>query len=181
MNPASAPYDLSASGDSRRRFLRGTIAGTVFLSFGNLSAFARPAADAHPPLQFFDQQEFALFRAIADRIIGPRPDDAPSLDIIAQRADAFLALEHPEIQEQFHLLLTLFDSAWVAMLFDLQWSSFLGMSPDAKDAYLRDWMLSPLAFRRTAFQGLKRLSLSVYYTHADSWRGIGFDGEYGQA
>ncbi len=167
------------SGHGRRLFLRQTLAGSLFLSLGRPPLRASQQADAPPkPGNFFDAKEFELFRAVADRIAGPRPDTAPSADEIASRADAFLAGDHPEIQEQFHLLLMLFNSAWVAFLFDLRFSSFLAMSDDDKDAYLRDWMESPLAFRRTAFQGLKRLSLSVYYTHPGSWDGVGFDGSY---
>lgn len=165
----------------RRRFLRRTLAGTLFLSLGKVVPSVAASAGSPPALRFFDPQEWAVFSAVADRIVGPRKPGAPSLDDIAMRADAFLAGEHLEIQEQFHLLLTLFNSAWIAFLFDLRFSSFLGMNDDDKDAYLTDWMESPLGFRRTAFQGLKRLSLSVYYTHPSSWQAIGFDGEYSRA
>ena len=181
MNQIPPSYSHTDDTNGRRRFLRTTAAGTLFLAVGSVSGFAAGTSSHVPPLRFFDPHEFEIFCAVADRIIGHRNNDAPSLDVIAQRADAFLATEHPEIQEQFHLLLSLFNSPWIAFLFDLRWSSFLSMTPDAKDAYLNDWMQSPLPFRRTAFQGLKRLSLSVYYTHPGSWEKIGFDAEYSTA
>jgi hypothetical protein len=164
----------------RRRFLRQTVSGSLFLFIGPGIIFRSAAAPADLRFSFFSETEFEIFKAVADRILGPRPDGAPSLTEIAGRADIFLAGEHPEVQDQFHLLLALFDSAVIATLFDLRFSSFLAMSADAQDGYLNDWMRSPLAFRRTAFQGLKRICMSVYYSHPDSWEKIGFDGAYGK-
>jgi hypothetical protein len=177
VGPASTPPQ------SRRRFLRTTFLGTIALSVGKGLSFGSPRgasreAETGGRLLFFDDEEFALFAAIADRIVGPRPEDAPPPAEIARRADVFLAGADPEIREQFHLLLTIMDSAVVAFLFDLRLSSFRHLDPDAQDAFLSDWMTSPLAFRRTAFQALKRVSMSTYYSHPGSWNAIAFDGSY---
>jgi hypothetical protein len=52
------------------------------------------------------------------------------------------------------------------------------MSPQDKDSYLEDWMTSNLGFRRTGFQALKRISLSMFYTDSRSWTEIGYEGMF---
>ncbi|MEK6650322.1 MAG: hypothetical protein AABY75_05060, partial [Bacteroidota bacterium] len=92
--------------------------------------------------------------------------------------DNYLAGADPEVQDQFHQLLTVFNSGIAAFLFDFRTSSFLGMSPEERSSYLRDWMESPIGFRRTAFTALKRVAMSTYYSHPSSWASIGFDGDH---
>ena len=164
----------------RRRFLRRTLLGSFALLVGKGLSYAFPTngRTEDGPLVFFDDQEFKLFAVIADRIVGPRHHDAPTAHEIARRADVFLSGADPDIRDQFHLLLTILGSAAAAFLFDFRMSAFVNLDPSAQDAYLTDWMTSPLAFRRTAFQAIKRVSMSVYYSHPGSWEGIGFDGEY---
>ncbi len=111
-------------------------------------------------------------------MIGLSADAPLSSDEIALRADQFLSSEPPEIQEQLHTLFTVFNAPLFTFLFDWRFSSFLNMSPEDKDSYIEDWMTSPLPFRRTAFQALKRLSLSMYYTDSRSWPGIQYDGMF---
>jgi hypothetical protein len=50
------------------------------------------------------------------------------------------------------------------------------MDSAGQDSYLEGWMTSSLGFRRTGFQALKRLSMSMHYTDAHSWEEIGFHG-----
>ena len=131
-------------------------------------------------LRFFSGDEFRILHAAALRIVGAASDDGPTgaeLDV-ARRADRFLAGADPEIQEQFHLLLTLLNHQFFTFLFDFRFSSFVNMSPEDQDTYLEDWMMSPLPFRRQAFVGLKRLCMSMYYTDPRSWDAIGYDGVF---
>ena len=43
---------------------------------------------------------------------------------------------------------------------------------------LSRWLLMRLAFRRTGFQALKRLCVSMYYTDKVSWDAIGYSGMF---
>jgi hypothetical protein len=52
------------------------------------------------------------------------------------------------------------------------------MSPADKDSYIEDWMTSNLGFRRTGFQALKRVSMSMFYTDSRSWKEIGYEGMF---
>ena len=175
---------MNMASRSRRKFLKESIAGFVVLSSARAfpamllsPGFGGPAAE---PLRFFSQHEHLLIRTIADRIVGERltsQGGGEPIDV-AGRADQFLSTADPEVQEQIHLLLTVFNSPLFTFLFDLRFSSFLSMTPDGQDSYLQDWMLSRLAFRRTGFQALKRLCVSMYYTDKVSWDAIGYSGMF---
>ena len=167
---------------SRRRFLKQSAFGVVALS----AARFLPAFDskiALPPeiegqLRFLSPKEYQIMEAVADRMVGSPKEGTPSASEIgvALRADKFLAGADPEIQEQFHQLLTVFNAPAFTFLFDFRFSSFISMTPDDQDSYLEDWMTSVLGFRRTGFQALKRTTLSMFYTDPQSWKEIDFEG-----
>ena len=50
------------------------------------------------------------------------------------------------------------------------------MDDKAQDGYFEGWMTSSLGFRRTGFQALKRLSMSMVYTDQRSFGEIGYHG-----
>lgn len=169
---------------SRRRFLKETTLGILLLSAGGVRAAARGTVLGSrirgEELFFFSEEEFSILQAVARRLIGPECPigEGPQEINVALRADRFLAGADPEVQEQFHQLLVVFNAPLFTFLFDFRLSSFLSMSPQTQDAYLHDWMTSPLAFRRTAFQALKRLCASMYYTDARSWEAIEYSGMF---
>jgi hypothetical protein len=166
----------------RRRFLRQTL-------FGAAALFVAPALPSRllhaqilpgtaRELQFFSSEEYLVVSAAAARLTGHPPGEPGAAQPVdaALRADRFLSTEDPEIQEQIHLLLTIFNSPIAAFLFSFKFSGFLSMDPAGQDGYLEGWMTSSLGFRRTGFQALKRLSMSMHYTDARSWDEIGFHG-----
>ena len=166
---------------SRRRFLRETLIGCAVLSAARFLPssllHSQVRGNAGTALEFFSGQELEIVKAVAARIIGLPDVTGPAANDIdvAGRADRFLASADPEVQDQFHLLLAVFNSALAAFVLDFRFSSFLAMSPEGQDSYLDDWMTSRLAFRRTAFQGLKRLSMSMFYTDSRTWRECGYE------
>ena len=167
---------------SRRKFLKQTAFGIVALSTARFVPSAIPTfrlpAGVESQLRFFSPKEFMIVQAVAERMIGKLDDktpDAAHADV-ALRADRFLSEADPEIQGQFHQLLTVFNAPIFTFLFDFRFSSFINMTPDDQDTYLEDWMTSVLGFRRTGFQALKRTTLSMFYTEPQSWKEIGFDG-----
>jgi len=154
------------------------------LSVGKLipldGAFAGIVPEIQQQLKYFSPMEFLTLQTVARRIIGaPRQSGISTDDVnVALRADAFLSGAEPEIQDQFHQLLAVFNGALFAFLFEFRFSSFVEMSPANQDSYLDGWMTSALAFRRTAFQALKRISLSLFYTESRTWKEIGYDGMF---
>ena len=164
---------------TRRAFLKETLGGSLFLLGASvlgtpLLAFFRPDRT----LAFLSPKEFSIMQAIAARIIGLSSASPLQPDEVSTRADAFLAAEPPEVQEQLHTLLNAFNAPFFTFLFDWRFSSFINMSPEDQDSYLEDWMTSSFAFRRTGFQALKRISLSMYYTDSRTWPGIGYTGMF---
>jgi hypothetical protein len=169
---------------SRRKFLKETLSGVVFLSAAKLIPanlmFASEQDQVPGHLLFFSPKEYLIFEAVAERIIGPAtPGQVRTKDVgVAVRADQFLAGADPEVQGQIHQLLSVFNAPLFTFLFDFRMSSFLNMSPVDKDSYLEDWMTSSLGFRRTGFQALKRVSMSMFYTDNRTWKEIGYDGMF---
>ena len=129
-------------------------------------------------LLYFTDHEFEVMKAVAAQIIGLESSSPLSAHEAAVRADRFLSEEPPEIQDQFHTLLYAFNAPIFAFLFDFRFSSFIGMSSEDQQSYLEDWMTSNFAFRRTGFQALKRVALSMYYTDSRSWPGIQYEGMF---
>jgi hypothetical protein len=173
---------LPPASTGRRRFLRQTFFGAAALFI----APALPSRVIHAQiapltagqLQFFSKEEYLVVSAAAARLTGhPHGEQDPGHSVdAALRADTFLSTEDPEIQEQIHLLLTIFNSRLAAFFFSFRFSSFLDMDAENQDKYIEGWMTSSLGFRRTGFQALKRLSMSMHYTDARSWEEIGFHG-----
>jgi hypothetical protein len=169
---------------SRRKFLKQTISGAVVLAAANLLPaevlFADELGDVPKDLVYFSPKEYLIFAAAAERLIGPASSGEASVtDVdVAGRADHFLAGVDPEIQDQIHQLLSVFNAPLFTFLFDFRTSSFLNMSPKDKDSFLEDWMTSKFGFRRTGFQALKRISMSMFYTDSRSWKEIGYDGMF---
>jgi hypothetical protein len=169
---------------SRRKFLKETLSGVVLLSASKLfpsgSLLAQDLRTVPGPLAFFSKREYYIFEAIAERLIGLPSAGQPGVrDVgVAARADQFLAGADPEVQDQLHQLFTVFNAPFFTFVFDFRLSSFLNMSPADKDSYIADWMTSSLGFRRTAFQALKRVSLSMFYTDSRSWKEIGYEGMF---
>ncbi|MGB2868114.1 MAG: gluconate 2-dehydrogenase subunit 3 family protein [Bacteroidota bacterium] len=168
---------------SRRGFLKETAFGALALTAARwvpASTTSLLPGETARQLEYFSAHEYVVVEAVAERIVGS-PDsngvDASHIGV-AMRADKFLATADPEIQEQFHELLTVFNAPLFTFLFDFRFSSFLNMTPEDKDSYLEDWMTSVLGFRRQGFQALKRICMSMFYTDSRTWAETGFDGVF---
>jgi hypothetical protein len=171
-----------AASTGRRRFLRQTLFGAAALfvapALRSRTIFVQIAPETAGQLLFFGKEEYLVVSAAAARLTGHPPGEPGSGQTVdaALRADTFLGTEDPEIREQIHLLLTIFSSPIAAFILSFKFSGFLSMDAAAQDSYLEGWMRSSLGFRRTGFQALKRLSMSMHYTDAHSWEEIGFHG-----
>jgi hypothetical protein len=165
---------------TRRRFLKRTLmgSGALFVSQFVPIGCSTKEAPFNIKLEFFTPEEFTVMQAIAGRIIVKiTPDDVDSDDVqLANQIDKFLYTLDPEIQAQFKQLLVVFNSALFAFIFDFKFSSFTDMTTEEQDKYLEDWMTSKYTFRRTAFQGLKRLCMNIFYADSRSWKAIKYEG-----
>lgn len=175
---------MVASTPDRRRFLKQSAFGVAVLTIGGCLPGGSAGADDLPAgmaeqLRFASPTEFLVLQEAAEQLLGLPSRGGPMASAdVALRMDHYLAGADQEVQDQFHQLLSVFNSGLAAFFLDLRFSSFLGMSATDRADYLKDWMESPIGFRRTAFTALKRVAASAYYSASDSWTSIGYDADH---
>jgi hypothetical protein len=164
---------------SRRKFLKGTFTGTAFLAGASL--LPSGCAKYEPPetaLQVFDAKEYATMRAAADRLIGQSdPQDPTASDGgVAAQFDAQLAYAPEEVRGQVKQMLQLFEHG--PQLFFFSFKRFTELEPEDQDRYITGWMESSLAFRKTVFWAMKKITCAVYYSTPSVWSSIDYDGPW---
>ena len=101
---------------------------------------------------------------------------------LAERVEGVVDGLPPTDRAQLALLLSLFDSRLVNLLFTGRPQTFSAMGRDARERYLRSWALSRLNLRRSGFQALKRITAVTRYTATDgrgtnpTWAALGYPG-----
>jgi len=164
----------------RRFFIKKSLlgSGSLFLAqFLPLGCSHTPSSfEVYGGTEFFTREEIYLMSLIAKRIIPLDDGNEHDLRDVLIRLDRFFVDAFPEDQTKFRRLLTVFNNPIFIFFFSGSVRSFDRMPDTEKDDYLRDWMLSRWGFRRTAFQALKRLIMSMHYTRDESWEKIGYGG-----
>lgn len=172
--------NTSYSSTGRRFFIKKTLLGAGVLVFAQFLPLGcsrtPPSLEMYEEMEFFKSEEAYLLSHIAGRIIPLTDNDQSDLHDVIVRLDRYFIEAYPEDQKQFSRLLTVFNNPIFVFLFSGSFTSFDRMPDVQKDAYLRGWMTSIWKFRRTAFQALKRLIMSMHYTRDESWIEIGFGG-----
>ncbi|MHB8419346.1 MAG: gluconate 2-dehydrogenase subunit 3 family protein [Myxococcales bacterium] len=168
---------------TRRGFLKRTLLGTAALAAagGVPLALRRTRLRPLPPglsLRFFTLEEYAIFAAVADRIVPKLAPDQPTAEELSvpAKADALLSRADPDTRRDFKQLLGLFDNALASLLLDGRATPFTRASPAEQDRALSRWRQSRLPLRRSGFQGLSRLASALYYSDARSYAGVGYPG-----
>jgi len=128
-------------------------------------------------LQFFTVQQAGLLSMMAEILVDP-DQGWPTIGEtqVVPYIDAAMATADDKSRADIRKLLDLFENRFVALLFDLRFEAFSAMSRLEQRDYLRDWMTSNLAARRSGFMALKRLATSAYYTHRGTWPKINYPG-----
>jgi len=164
----------------RRFFIKKTLLGAGALAVAQFLPIGctrtPPVLKIYEELEYFSDEEAYLLSCIAKRIVPLGDDAGRDLHDVIIRLDRFFVDAFPEDQREFGRLLSVFNNPIFVFLFSGSFKSFDRMPDDQKDAYLRGWMISAWGFRRTAFQALKRLLMSMHYTRDESWVEIGYGG-----
>jgi hypothetical protein len=161
----------------RRVFLKRTLLGGAALAIAGAVPLALRRTRLIPipePLRFFTEREYAIFSAVADRVV-QGPLSARQLRV-TEKTDALMAAADPDSQRDLRQLLALFDNALAAFVFDGRLQTFTELDPAAQDRALVQWRDSRLAVRRSGFQALQRLSLAMAYSDPRTYEGIGYPG-----
>jgi hypothetical protein len=161
---------------NRRRFLRLSLGGSALLFAAgvlgrHLGGYSVPELTRNK-LVAFSLKEYAIFRAVAARIVDGAGDSAPTADEleVALRVDAYVSQMPPPIRGDISALLQLLEHS--SAIF----SRFTALSPEAQDAALRAWESSRLDVRRQGFQALRSLAFMGYWRHDRTWPLIGYTG-----
>jgi choline dehydrogenase-like flavoprotein len=111
--------------------------------------------------------------AIVDTF-APASDGLPAasdLDVHRRLLAEVAALGRPSFSRELDLLLRLVESRAGNLVLTGRPVRFTSLDQEAREAYLRRLAASPVPFKRTAFQDLKRLTLLLVYGMEDSpWR-----------
>ncbi len=171
--------ELYETPHSRRTFLRRTLLGSVALSLAPLIPERAAATLAQRDESgFFTPQEATVLAGIARAFIPSDTEGIPDpVELgVVERIGGLLSRAHPANQDQFRLLLHLFER--LPLLFAGTFTPFSAMPAVQQRAYLAGWGESRLAFRRMAFQALKNLVMLTYYSRDEVWTSIGYDGPW---
>lgn len=165
----------------RRGFLKKGLFGGLVLVVGGAGAIAvRPTRKTALPkglLGVFTPEEYAIFAAVAERVVGAG-EGAPSptsLDV-AGKADAAMAMAYPSVQKEYKQLLHLFDNGLMGVMTGSGLAPFTASPRKAQDARLRAWSTSRVALFRTGFQAMKRLAAACYYASPETWKDVSYPG-----
>ena len=195
--------------ETRRGLLKKTLAGAVLLA----AAGAVPVAlrktklrlpGPRAPLRFFTQAEYAIFAAMAARVLAVEAGDpahpeypggaphllpalaakvgayprgpAPEQVDVAGKADAFLAPLDLASAKDLKQLLALFDSALFSLALFGPPTPFTQMTLPQQDRHLASWAHSRLALLRTGYQALKRLACAMYFASPETYASVGYPG-----
>jgi hypothetical protein len=167
--------------ESRRGFLRKGLLGAALLAIGGgaFLAFRRTlrAAKPHSPLLVLSETEYAVFAAVAARVVavdgGSVTTDAVD---VAGRADAAMAQWPDSVQMEFRRLLHLFESALTGAVTRTGYSTFTASPVRLQDARLAAWSGSRVAVFRSGYQAMKRLACACYYAAPEAWPATGYPG-----
>lgn len=149
------------SGLTRRRILGG---GALFVL-----GWATALAVGHRPLAAGSRSTLG---AALEALL---PEGAP-VDAICSDVEAFLAAGDPVVLGELTVALRVLEHG-AGPGFG-SFSRFSRMSRAARSELLEDWRSSSLATKRRIADALRRIALFSYYTRAETWPALGYDGPW---
>ncbi|CAG0966667.1 Gluconate 2-dehydrogenase subunit 3 [Myxococcaceae bacterium] len=165
---------------TRRGFLARSAALGAALGAGSLACgtgeqdYAALLSPGERPKQL-GVREYVVLREVADRLVPAEGEKPGALALgVPARVDGELAFHGPKLRDDLEAALQLVE--WWPLL--SKGSRFSRLDPSAQDAVLADMASSRLAARRTAFQGLKFVTVFFTYTQEPTWPAIGYDGPW---
>lgn len=176
---APDPSIASLSALTRRGFLLRSAGLGAALALGGLAAgsgcsgYEELLAGETP--RVLEPREYAVLRAVAARMVpgGPGHPGAEALGVAA-RVDRELDFHGPVLRADVRDALRLVE--WWPL--PTRFARFTRLPAPLQDAELAALAGSSLAFRRSAFNGLKFLIMFFHYTQDAAWAGTGYDGPW---
>ena len=173
-----------APGDpGRRRFLRVSAAGAVFLFAAGLlvrrSAQGNPAPTASP-LRWLEPEDANIIRRIAPVLLAGAlpagPETEADLDEIVAGFDLAVSYLTPSVRAEIRQLLDLLRNSITRALVAGVWSSWHRASPERIRHFLHRWHRSRWQLLRGAYDALHDLIAGSWYGNPRAWSRIGYPG-----
>lgn len=165
---------------SRRGFLARSAWVGAALGLGGLACQGGEAGytallpEGERPTQLAPR-EYAVLRAAADRIVPAASGQPGALALgVPARIDRELAFHGLPLRDDMTAALQLVE--WWPLIG--RGSRFTRLDGAAQDAVLASLAASRLAACRTAFQGIKFVTVFFAYTQEPTWPAIGYDGPW---
>jgi choline dehydrogenase-like flavoprotein len=121
-------------------------------------------------------RQLATLIALCRRIVPLPGEPDPSAVRLARAVEVRLGTVDPEKAKHVTDLLRLMGAPAAGLLNAWRPRGFPELSPDRQDAWLRGWETSRIPLLRTAFQAIRRLILSTYYSDPANLAAIGYAG-----
>ena len=167
--------------ETRRGFLGKGLLGGALLAVGGSSVLilrrTLRAAEPRAPLLVLTSDEYAIFAAVAARVVAV-DGDAPSTAAVdvAARADAAMAQWPGPVQIEFRRLLRMFENALTGAATGTGLETFTASPARLQDERLAAWSRSRVAVLRSGYQAMKRLAGACYYAAPEAWPATGYPG-----
>lgn len=158
----------------RRGFLKvGLVGGALLAASGATVALLPGDRSVRPrtPLLSLTDAQFAVLVAVAARVLARTTADPMT---VAHAVDTALRLAPPEVRKDLGLALGLLDNALVSLVTGGRPTPFTMLDEAGQDAALRRWGDSRIALLRSAYQGLRKLSLAAHYATPAAAGALGY-------
>lgn len=163
----------------RRRFLQLGLGGTVVLAVGGIGLGLRPTRlrPQTPELKVFNDKEFAILWAIAQRIC-PGGDGLPTIDDlqVCQKLDTLFSRMAPRDQKDIKLALNVFENAVAGLVLEGRITPFTQLEPEAQDQVLARWRGSRLETARVIYRSVRDLVAGTYWGDPKCFAAVGYPG-----
>jgi hypothetical protein len=135
------------------------------------------AAEPRDPLLVLSPDEYAIFAAVAARVVAVDGDSPTTDDVdVAGRADAAMIPWASAAQVDFRRLLRLFENALTGAVTRTGYETFTASPVRMQEARLAAWSGSRVDVFRTGYQAMRRLASACYYGAPESWPATGYPG-----
>ncbi|MCG3219129.1 MAG: hypothetical protein KAR35_09000, partial [Candidatus Heimdallarchaeota archaeon] len=125
--------------------------------------------------QFLKKKEANVILDLGETILGVPKEELGKEFVI--EADGFLDTIDDFQKKDFHILLWLVNSRIAALFFGKSLKRFAKMDDDAKEVFLKKWMLSRLPLLRIGYVAFRALCGWSYYSLEKSWPEMDYPGE----
>jgi long-chain-alcohol oxidase len=152
---------------NRRRFVFGGLAALGAVGVGAATLQLQPSADRAPreALRVLSARQFAAIAAIAETVM-PAAAGLPSpWDLrVPEKVDALLDRMHPAAAAEVGLVLDLFESPLVGLVFGGRPRPFSQLDVAARERVLAAWRDSRFQTRRVAWKAVLGLVKGAYWS-----------------